>query len=235
MRQTSVDHGEIRATVDEVGFAVIPAVLTTRECDELVAEIENSSLRTTKAGVRHAMQNSAVAEIARCERLLRIARIVLEGGAQPFRATLFDKSPSANWFVAWHQDRALPLRERIDVPGWGPWSNKDGIVYANAPAAALSRVLALRLHLDDSNFNNGPLKVLPGTHLNGVLTDDEIQELAWKVQPVTCVVGRGGLMVMRPQLVHASSKSQSDAPRRVLHIEYAASLTLEVGLELAIA
>ena len=37
-----------------------------------------------------------------------VARFV--GPAQPFRATLFDKSASANWLVVWHQDTALPMR-----------------------------------------------------------------------------------------------------------------------------
>jgi ectoine hydroxylase-related dioxygenase (phytanoyl-CoA dioxygenase family) len=91
-----------------------------------------------------------------------------------YRATLFDKSPVRNWLVTWHQDRALPLRERRDVPGWGPWSVKAGITFAQAPAAALSRVIALRVHLDDSRADNGPLRVLPGTHAMGVLSDREV-------------------------------------------------------------
>lgn len=96
-------------------------------------------------------------------------------------------------------------------------------------------MLALRLHLDDSNSDNGPLRVLPGTHRQGVLTDAEIQRLGSKIEPVTCLVSCGGVLAMRPQLVHASSKSRSDAPRRVLHIEYAASLQLHSGVQLAIA
>ena len=76
-----------------------------------------------------------------------IARETLGGEAFPFRATLFDKSPIANWLVVWHQDTALPLQERREAPGWGPWSVKDGVIYAHAPESALSQVLALRLHL----------------------------------------------------------------------------------------
>ena len=86
------------------------------------------------------------------------------GPAQPFRATLFDKSASANWLVAWHQDTALPMRAKVEAPGWGPWSTKGGILYAHAPASALARVVALRVSLDPSTDANGPLRVLPGTH-----------------------------------------------------------------------
>ena len=164
-----------------------------------------------------------------------MAQEVLGSTAVPFRATLFDKSPVSNWLVVWHQDTALPLRERRDVLGWGPWSVKDGVNYAHAPANALEQVLALRLHLDDSVAENGPLRVLPGTHTLGVLSDEALHDLSTKVAAVDCLVPRGGVLAMRPLVVHASSKSQSSAPRRVLHIEYAASANISDELELAIA
>jgi hypothetical protein len=50
-----------------------------------------------------------------------------------------------------------------------------------------------------------------------------------------CVVGRGGVVAMSPLLIHASSKAENDQPRRVLHIEYAASLEIDRGIRLAIA
>lgn len=147
---------------------------------------------------------------------------------------MFQKSADANWLVVWHQDTALPLRHRRNVSGWGPWSVKDGVVYAHAPASALSRILALRVHLDDSAPDNGPLRVLPGTHVRGVLSDDVIHELARKEAVVECTVAQGSVVAMRPLLVHASSKCHSDRKRRVLHIEYAAGSLVDDGLELAI-
>lgn len=183
--------------------------------------------------MRHAMRNLNVATLARDSRLVALAQEVLGSGAIPFRATLFDKSPTSNWLVVWHQDTALPLSERLHIPGWGPWSVKDGVIYAHAPASALEQILALRLHLDDSLAENGPLRVLPGTHTRGVLSDDALHELSAQITAVDCIVPRGGILAMRPLVVHASSKSQSDAPRRVLHIEYAASLSIAEGLELA--
>jgi len=115
------------------------------------------------------------------------------------------------------------------------WSVKDGVTYAHAPARALSRVAALRIHLDDSGTHNGPLRVLPGTHTQGVLTDDAIQEFAQNVTPVDCLVPRGGVLAMKPLLVHASSKSQMEIPRRVLHIEYCETAVIDTNLELTVA
>ena len=176
-----------------------------------------------------------VAAVARDSRLVAIVSEWLGGAAIPFKATLFDKSPGGNWLVTWHQDTALPLRERGEAPGWGPWSVKSRVTYAKAPASALAGVIALRLHLDDCGPDNGPLRVLPGTHASGVLDQPSIHRLASTVEPVDCLVRRGGVIAMRPLLVHASTKAVGSAPRRVLHIEYARSLHPAPGLELEVA
>lgn len=167
--------------------------------------------------------------------MVGLARCVLGIDAFPFKATLFDKSPDANWLITWHQDTALPLREKRDTPGWGPWSTKEGITYAHAPAGALERVVALRLHLDNSDMENGPLRVIPGSHRQGVLSDEQVESIVDKSEPVTCLSERCGVIVMRPLIIHASSKSQSDKPRRVLHLEYATRDAVAAPLQLAIA
>jgi hypothetical protein len=121
------------------------------------------------------------------------------------------------------------------LSGWGPWSVKEGIIYAHAPAAALEQVLALRVQLDDSTDTNGPLRVLPGTHTMGLLTDEAIGQLARDISPVDCLAAAGGVVAMRPLIVHASSKSLIETPRRVLHVEYTARMAIADSLELAVA
>ena len=218
-----------------VGFSVMPGVLDATETASLAETLHQLPLERSRAGARHLMPHAIVADLARDPRMLAIARRFLGAVVVPFRATLFDKSAQSNWLVVWHQDTALPLREQRDVPGWGPWSTKHGITYAHAPAAALSRVVALRLHLDDSRADNGPLRVLPGTHTRGVLSDAEIARLVQELTPLDCLVPAGGVVAMRPLILHASSKAETDHPRRVLHIEYADSLQVGDGLELALA
>jgi ectoine hydroxylase-related dioxygenase (phytanoyl-CoA dioxygenase family) len=222
-------------TVYESGYGLIPSVFTEDEVHALLQHVENEHLPRTRAGVRHAMRSTNVARIARDPRMMEIARRILEASAIAFRATLFEKLPDSNWLVAWHQDTALPLRERRETVGWGPWSVKDGVNYAHAPAAALEKVVALRVHLDDSTADNGPLRVLPGTHTGGVLTDDEMHAIAEHTSGVDCLMPLGGIVAMRPLIIHASSKSRTENPRRVLHIEYAESASVADGLELAIA
>jgi len=222
-------------TSADAGFRIIPDVLGREDLDTIAAALEAPGISRSRAGARHVLRHPAVLRFAHDPRVIGIARDVLACDPVPFRATLFDKSPNANWLVAWHQDTSLPLRDRRAVPGWGPWSVKEGVTYARAPAEALARVVALRIHLDDSRIDNGPLRVLPDTHTRGVLADEALGRLSQEIQPIDCVVPAGGVIAMRPLLVHASSKSHSDHPRRVLHIEYADSLDMGHNLELAVA
>jgi hypothetical protein len=225
----------LRTAVDQQGFAILPGVFSHKFLDCLLQEIGCLAPQRSRAGVRHAMRLAHVAELALRSEMIELAREVLGPDAFPFRATLFDKSLRANWLVVWHQDTALPLRSRLEVDGWGPWSVKEQIHYAHAPTSALSQVVALRVSIDDSTAENGPLRVLPGTHKLGVMSDEHVHEIATHLAAVDCVVPKGGVLVMRPLLVHASSKSHSDRPRRVLHIEYAASDSIAEPLNLAIA
>ncbi|HWS85905.1 MAG TPA: phytanoyl-CoA dioxygenase family protein [Pyrinomonadaceae bacterium] len=219
----------------DAGFWVEEGILSGPECDSLARAVSRHTAGRGRAGTRHLMGHPAVAEAAHDRRLLGLARRALGAGAVPYRATLFAKSGRANWLVVWHQDTALPLASRFDAPEWGPWSKKAGVLYAHAPGWALARVLALRVHLDASTAANGPLRVIPGSHAAGVLSDDEVYSLARRQEHVDCLVSRGGVLAMRPLLVHSSSKARADAPRRVLHIEYADSLDLGENIRLAAA
>ena len=218
-----------------VGYEVIPELISRMECESLVQELEGMSCG--RAGTRHLMSSAAVRDFARDKRLVSLASKALESpGAIPFRATLFKKTAKANWLSSWHQDTALPLSDRFDDPEWGPWSQKGGRWYAHAPEWALKQVVALRVHLDSSTRENGPLRVIPGSH-HKLMTDEEVETyVAWQAAgAVECLSPRGGIIVMRPLLIHASSKVENDLPRRVLHIEYAKTLALRQGIDLAIA
>jgi ectoine hydroxylase-related dioxygenase (phytanoyl-CoA dioxygenase family) len=228
---------EIKAvsrSIENNGYGIVPQVVTSEDIRCLLPDLEQSTSQRNRAGVRHLLNNPAVARLATDQRMLGIAQSVLGHDAFPFKATLFHKSSEANWLITWHQDTALPLCEKQQTPGWGPWSTKEGVIYAHAPASALERVVALRLHLDDSMEENGPLRVVPGSHRGGVLSDEQIENIVDKSEPVTCLVEQGGVIVMRPLIIHASSKSHSDKPRRVLHIEYATPETVSPPLRLAI-
>jgi hypothetical protein len=220
--------------VDE-GHQIFDDVFAVGEMRDVLEQLSAVPLDRARAGARHLMSVPIVGQLAEDSRMLALAYQFVGRGAAPFRATLFDKSPEANWLVSWHQDTALPLRRRLMTEEWGPWTTKGGVAYAHAPAWALEQVVALRVSLDDSSKGNGPLRVLPNTHRLGVLTDAQVEALAQQRPVVDCVAFSGGVVAMRPLTVHASSKATTRQPRRVLHIEYAAALRLGSGIELAVA
>jgi hypothetical protein len=76
----------------------------------------------------------------------------------------------------------------------------------------------------------GPLRVRPGTHRAGVLTDEEVLRLASGIDLAERLVAQGGVVIMRPLVIHASSKATSE-PRRVLQIEYASRRLRKAGVD----
>jgi ectoine hydroxylase-related dioxygenase (phytanoyl-CoA dioxygenase family) len=222
------------SSIHEQGFAIIPGIFLEQEVNSVLERASQRTEGRSRAGIRHALRYPEIAELAQDQRLIELASEMLGENSFPYRATLFDKSPRANWLVVWHQDTSLPLVERFDTPGWGPWSVKEGVIYAHAPATALSRIIALRVHLDDSTEENGPLRVLPGTHQLGVLTDEQIEQQEKQVRFVSCTALRGDILAMRPLIIHSSCKARRNSPRRVLHIEYARHRKIADGLELAV-
>jgi ectoine hydroxylase-related dioxygenase (phytanoyl-CoA dioxygenase family) len=177
-------------------------------------------------------RNPEIGRLARSPELTAIAEAVLGPGAFAVRGLFFDKTPTVNWNLPWHQDLTIAVRERRDVPGFGPWTLKGGIPHTHAPADLLSRMVTIRLHLDDCGPTNGPMRVLPGSHAAGKLDPGAIATWSARsdARAVDCIVPAGGVVVMRPLLLHASASGTGPGHRRVIHLEYAAE-ALPGGLE----
>ena len=211
--------------VQQHGFAVVPGVINADEQRELISTLGP----VAGAGRRGLLALPAVAELARSPRLLDFIRPHLTSAPFPVRAIYFDKSADTNWLVPWHQDLTLALHTRADVPGFGPWSTKDGVPHVQPPVEILQQMLTLRLHLDDADETNGALRVLPGSHRQGRLSAERIREMRDQQSEFLCAVSAGDALLMRPLLLHSSGRSTSARHRRILHIEYAA-FTLPPGL-----
>ena len=148
------------------------------------------------------------------------ARELTSASPRPVRVLAFDKTPAANWHLPWHQDRVIAVKQRVDLDGFGTWTVKGGQPHVEAPASLLERMFNLRLHVDDCDAGNGALKVLPGTHRLGRLSDAEVKDAAVRGQATLCVVKAGGILAMKALALHASDASTSARRRRVLHVDY---------------
>jgi hypothetical protein len=220
------------------GFAVLKDVLTEGEVAGLIADLayvgNDRSVRrrgSSSYGIRNLLQLApAVRALAHSFKLRHIVDRLAGPKAKPVRGIYFDKTPEANWSVSWHQDLSIAVRGQEDVDGFGGWSVKAGVPHVQPPVEILATMLTIRLHLDDTDEQNGALRVIPGSHTQGRLTANAIRQSVEQTAPTCCVVPRGGALLMRPLLLHASSAATSAAHRRVIHIEYA-SVSLPGGLE----
>lgn len=199
----------------ERGFAVLPPLLDASECKRLAEGLPET--RSLSGGDRCLLELTWCAELA--VRLGRVPAIAarLPRGAVAVQCSYFEKSAERNWLVPLHQDLSIPVAERLPAPGLGPWSEKQGQVFVQAPVALLEQLLAVRLHLDECSAEQGALRVVPGSQQQGVLTPNA--GLLWRERlgETLCPVAAGGVMLMRPLLLHASSKSRAAGRRRVLH------------------
>jgi hypothetical protein len=220
--------------IESEGYAVREGVFSEAECESVLSDL-SKDVDINRAGVRNLMSLDVVARVAKDERLLRLTQDLTGIMLIPFKAILFNKTGKTNWLVAWHQDTAPPLEQEITEDGWGPCSVKNGVTFSHAPSEILRQILAFRIHLDPSTSINGPLRVIPGSHHDRSSDDDIFRQIVQNGKKVELTVGRGGVIAMRPMLIHASSKCETDEPRRVLHIEYAPTMNLVNGIHLATA
>jgi len=148
----------------------------------------------------------------------------------PVRAILFDKSEANNWSLGWHQDRTICVKERREVAGFGPWTRKAGMHHVGPPVDLLSRMVTLRLHLDDVPIENGPLIVAPGSHSFGWVPECEIEAVVERCGALACLARAGDMWLYSTLILHASEAASLPARRRVLQVDYAAE-PLPGGLE----
>jgi ectoine hydroxylase-related dioxygenase (phytanoyl-CoA dioxygenase family) len=177
--------------------------------------------RTGRGGARNLLDDPHIAALAAAPALRKFAAVVLGNSCFAVRALFFDKTPDANWTVVWHQDLTIAAQQRVDVPGYGPWTEKAGVPQVQPPIDVLEEMLALRLHLDPCTSDNGPVRVIDGTHRLGRLAADAIDRLRTERPESTCLATEGAILAFRPLLLHASSPASQPAHRRVIHIEYA--------------
>ncbi len=213
------------------GFSVERNVVDKRTLDQIIAAVERLPTSPGSVNVRGLLGRvPKTCALLECPRVRELVADVLGPTAVVVRSLLFDKVTGANWNVPWHQDQIIAVAERHDVPGFAAWSLKEGVPHVRPPAEVLARMLTLRFHLDRCDLDNGPLKVLPGSHREGFLSSDAVAAWVARREFVVCTVEPGDLVVMRPLLLHASDRAIQATHRRVVHFDLASG-SLPGGLE----
>lgn len=187
-------------------------------------------LPTDEAGVRLYGIKSLSALLSVQGDIGAIAAKALGSEAKAVRAILFNKTPETNWSLAWHQDRTICVKERRNVEGFGPWTVKQGMIHVAPPAELLSKMVTIRVHLDDVPMTNSPLLIAPGSHALGMVPISEIEGVVARCGTSTCLAEAGDAWLYSTLILHASEAAIESGQRRVLQVDYAA-FNLPGGLE----
>ncbi len=208
---------KIRQELNDNGFVIKNKLFSNQEIDALLAAIDKAQKAENTFAIRQFLKIVPLAipliftENFKC--------FVKEDFGEDYfliKAIYFDKPPTANWIVPWHQDLTIVTAQKEKVRGFSKWRLKKGINYVHPPVEILENILTIRIHLDNCTKENGALQVIPASHKNGI---GEKLAIAQE-KPVICEVKRGGVLVMKPLLYHASKRTANNLNRRVIHLEF---------------
>jgi predicted DNA-binding transcriptional regulator YafY/ectoine hydroxylase-related dioxygenase (phytanoyl-CoA dioxygenase family) len=222
---TELEHSITK--VKRRGYAVLENMYTSKEVGKILSTITRATedqerFRRTEAlfAIRGLLQ-----EIPNLKYLLfnsNLCSLIREGFGQGYfltKAIYFDKPPRSNWYVTWHQDVPINVKEKAETAGFRGWTNKAGLVSVRPPLKYLQSAFTVRIHLDDTDEENGALKVIPKSHFS-ILSDEEIAEVRETTESKCCKIQKGGVHLMKPLTLHASSKTENNKHSRVIHLEF---------------
>ena len=210
----------------ENGFTTFDDVYRKDEVDNILQQIDQANI--DKATFKKSADLFAIRQFLNevpsalnmiiNEKLKRLLKEVFRDKYFVVKSIFFDKPPTSNWHVSCHQDLTISVDKKYELHGFDHWTTKQNHFAVQPPLAILQSIVTVRIHLDDTDKDNGALKVVPGSHLNGIHRAETIN---WSgEQQVYCDVSQGGVMLLKPLLLHSSSRTTNYKRRRVIHVEF---------------
>lgn len=222
------------AQIEKQGYTIIEDVfdnLEIRQIQDIIDSLDTSGETYRKSAglfaIRQFLKEAPAAlPLLQNQKLTPLIQELFGEGYFIVKSIYFDKPGESNWFVATHQDLTISVDKKLDVDGYGLWTVKQQQFAVQPPLSILENIFTVRIHLDDTDINNGALKVAPGSHSKGVYRPEAVN---LGCTEVICDVPKGGIMIMKPLLMHSSARSASNNRRRVIHIEFS-NMELAEGL-----
>ncbi|MEX0340264.1 MAG: phytanoyl-CoA dioxygenase family protein [Arenibacterium sp.] len=208
----------LREELEENGRAWFRNAISERDLELF----DRSTAVASRAGQRIDRSNILVQALSDSSSLLKTVR-KLDSNARPVRVVAFNKSGNANWGVPWHQDRVVSVKNKADIAGFGNWTKKSGIWHCEPPQSVLEKMLFVRVHLDDTDYQNGAMEIAVGSHVDGVIPAKRAEATALKYPREYCVAKRGDVLVLKMLTLHCSKPAIDQSRRRVLRIDFASS------------
>jgi ectoine hydroxylase-related dioxygenase (phytanoyl-CoA dioxygenase family) len=219
------DHEFHKNNLATEGFTIIDQIFSVEETELIIQEI--NSIQTTSPLLRKSGELFAIRQFIKLMPQVKqfiftqsfLDLIIKLIGRDYFivKSIYFDKPENSNWFVAYHQDLTISVQQKNEVAGFRHWTVKHDQYSVQPPVSILENNYTLRIHLDHTDAQNGALKVIRGSHKNPNINKSINSQ--YMKEEIICPVQQGGIMIMKPLLMHASSKSLNGKQRRVIHLE----------------
>jgi hypothetical protein len=212
---------------EECGFEIIDNFFSTEQVNSILQQIDKiydgrSAFRKSNAlyAIRQFLNEvPAVYPLIFIKKFQRLLEEKAGSGYNLVKSIYFDKPAQSNWFVSYHQDLTISVKDKGDFPGFGAWTAKPGQYSVQPPLDILEENVTIRIHLDNTTAENGALRVIPGSHRKGIVRF-ESKDFDKYEKEIACPVTHGGLMFMKPLLLHSSGSTVNNAQRRVIHVEF---------------
>lgn len=207
------------------GFSIVNHIYSNNEINTIIETInkadisKDSSNKTTELfAIRQFLKEVPdTIKLIFNEKLKKLIREIIGDDYFVVKSIYFDKPTKSNWYVSYHQDLTISVNQKHEIEGYKLWTNKQNQFAVQPPINVLENIVTLRIHLDDTDENNGALNVIPKSHCKKVYRPENID---WtKEIEVTAVVQQGGIMFMKPLILHSSKRTTNEKNRRVIHIE----------------
>ncbi|WP_294286830.1 phytanoyl-CoA dioxygenase family protein [uncultured Chryseobacterium sp.] len=212
--------------IKENGFTVIDNIFSDEEIQQIGTVIQN--IDTSKETFRKSQDLFAIRQFLKeipgvrnlifNEKMKTVIREIFGNRYFAVKSIYFDKPETSNWYVVYHQDLTISVDQKKPLEGFGPWTTKQNQFAVQPPLEVLENIYTIRIHLDDTDENNGALKVVPGSHAKGIYRPETID---WTTETeAICPIESGGIMIMKPLILHGSNRTTNGKRRRVIHIEF---------------
>ena len=208
------------------GFSVMENIYSDEEIQNILTIIDqtdssNETFRKTNDlfAIRQFLREiPTVIDLIFTENLKSVMKEIIGGDFFVVKSIYFDKPETSNWYVPYHQDLTISVDKKMEIKNFELWTTKQNQFAVQPPIEFLENITTIRIHLDDTDENNGALRVVPKSHLKKIYRPETID---WNKETETiCRVKKGGIMLMKPLTLHSSKRTTNNKKRRVIHIEF---------------
>jgi len=221
-----MSQGNKTQEINKNGFSIIENIYRPEEINRIIDAIDlvDSTKQTFRKSTDLFAIRQFLKEVPGVVNLIfndRLKELISKIFGETYfivKSIYFDKPETSNWFVSYHQDLTISVDKKIEIDGFGPYTNKHDQFAVQPPLNILEHNFTIRIHLDDTNEYNGALKVIPNSHSKGIYRPENIN---WDTEKeISCNVSKGGIMIMKPLILHSSGRTTNNKKRRVIHLEF---------------